>query len=123
MEIDCYRQPRRSARLLRLLFDRLRPRLHHQGMAANLLAGGDDPPVFRPRRGARSLLLGMGRRPDRPAQGVHCDRPQSRSRYWCDDDRQSTWLNALVARRGFNRTTVAIANKTARIAWVLLSRK
>jgi transposase len=39
------------------------------------------------------------------------------------NDRQSTWLKALVARRGFNRTIVALANKTARIAWVLLSRK
>lgn len=39
------------------------------------------------------------------------------------DDRQSTWLKALVARRGFNRTIVALANKTARIAWALLSRK
>ena len=39
------------------------------------------------------------------------------------DDRQSTWLKALVARRGFNRTIVALANKTACIAWALLSRK
>jgi transposase len=37
-------------------------------------------------------------------------------------DRRSMWLKALVARRGFNRTIVALANKTARIAWVLLSR-
>ena len=39
------------------------------------------------------------------------------------DDRRSTWLQALVARRGFNRTIVALANKTARIAWALLSSK
>jgi hypothetical protein len=30
------------------------------------------------------------------------------------DDRRSVWLKALVARRGFNRTIVALANKTAR---------
>jgi transposase len=36
---------------------------------------------------------------------------------------RSAWLNALVTRRGFNRTIVALANKTARIAWALLSRK
>jgi transposase len=39
------------------------------------------------------------------------------------DARRSTWLKALVARRGFNRTIVALANKTARIAWALLNRK
>jgi transposase len=39
------------------------------------------------------------------------------------DDRRSIWLNALAARRGFNRTIVALANKTARIAWALLTRK
>jgi transposase len=39
------------------------------------------------------------------------------------DDRRSAWLKALVGRRGFNRTIVALANKTARIAWVLLNRK
>jgi transposase len=39
------------------------------------------------------------------------------------DDRRSQWLKALVARRGINRTVVALANKTARIAWVMLARQ
>ncbi len=39
------------------------------------------------------------------------------------DDRGSEWLRALVARRGINRTIVALANKTARVAWVLLTRQ
>jgi hypothetical protein len=39
------------------------------------------------------------------------------------DDRRSEWLKGLMARRGFNRTIVALANKTARIAWVVLTRK
>jgi transposase len=38
------------------------------------------------------------------------------------DDRRSQWLKGLAARRGFNRTIVALANKTARIAWALLTR-
>jgi transposase len=38
------------------------------------------------------------------------------------EDRRSQWLKALVARRGINRTIVALANKTARIAWVMLAR-
>ena len=39
------------------------------------------------------------------------------------NDRRSQWLKDLAARRGFNRALVALANKTARIAWVLLARK
>jgi transposase len=39
------------------------------------------------------------------------------------EDARSKWLQALVARRGFNRAVVALANKTARIAWALLARQ
>jgi hypothetical protein len=39
------------------------------------------------------------------------------------DDARSKWLQALAARRGFNRAVVALANKTARIAWALLARQ
>ena len=39
------------------------------------------------------------------------------------DDRRSQWLKELAARRGFNRAIVALANKTARIAWAVLTRK
>ena len=37
-------------------------------------------------------------------------------------DRFSRWVLELLARRGYYRTLVAIANKNARIAWALLSR-
>ena len=39
------------------------------------------------------------------------------------DDSRSQWLKGLAARRGFNLAIVALANKTARIAWTLLTRK
>jgi transposase len=39
------------------------------------------------------------------------------------EDRRSLWLKELAARRGFNRAIVALANKTARTAWALLTRK
>ncbi len=39
------------------------------------------------------------------------------------DDRRSQWLKGLAARRGLNRAIVALANKTARIAWAVLTRK
>lgn len=38
-------------------------------------------------------------------------------------DRFSQWANALEERRGFNRACVAIANKLARIAWVVMARE
>jgi transposase len=38
-------------------------------------------------------------------------------------DRFSLWAKALEERRGFNRACVAIANKLARIAWVVMARE
>ena len=35
-------------------------------------------------------------------------------------DPQNQWVNNLRERRGFNRATVAVANKTARIIWAVL---
>lgn len=37
-------------------------------------------------------------------------------------DAQSRWLRELIARRGANRATVALANKNARQAWAILSQ-
>jgi transposase len=37
-------------------------------------------------------------------------------------DSRSQWIQGLLARRGWNRTAVAVANKNARIVWALLSR-
>ena len=36
------------------------------------------------------------------------------------DDAMSSWVNELRERRGFNRATVAMANKNARIIWAVL---
>ncbi|ABE53882.1 transposase IS116/IS110/IS902 [Shewanella denitrificans OS217] len=38
-------------------------------------------------------------------------------------DRFSRWAIALAERRGFNRACVAVANKLARIAWVIAARE
>jgi transposase len=38
-------------------------------------------------------------------------------------DRRSRWAQGLMARRNRNIATVALANKNARIAWAVLSRK
>lgn len=37
-------------------------------------------------------------------------------------DRFSRWAQALLARRGHNRACVAVANKLARIAWVVMAK-
>jgi transposase len=39
------------------------------------------------------------------------------------DHAQSRWIKALVARRGKNKTTVALANKLMRIAWIVLTQE
>lgn len=41
---------------------------------------------------------------------------------WIDrrDDALGDWVRGLLARRGFNRTVVALANKIARMAWIVL---
>lgn len=74
--------------------------------------------------GGKPRLGGIGRRANHylRRQLIHGARAVV-SRLRKHDDRRSTWLKALVARRGFNRTIVALANKTARVAWVLLTRK
>jgi len=39
------------------------------------------------------------------------------------DDRLSRWINSLMVRRNINVVTVAVANKLARMAWVMLSKE
>ncbi len=74
--------------------------------------------------GGKPRLGGIGRRANHylRRQMIHGARAVI-SRLSKHDDRRSVWLKALIARRGFNRTIVALANKTARIVWVLLARK
>lgn len=42
--------------------------------------------------------------------------------YWKTDD-YSRWIQTLIARYGIHKATVAVANKNARIAWVLLKNQ
>jgi transposase len=74
--------------------------------------------------GGKPRLGGIGRRANHylRRQMIHGARAVV-SRLANHDDRRSQWLKALVARRGINRTIVALANKTARIAWVILARQ
>jgi transposase len=72
--------------------------------------------------GGTPRLLGMSTRGDRYRRKllVHGVRATLR---WTKlkNDRRSQWVRALIERRGTNRAVVALANKNARMAWVLLT--
>jgi transposase len=72
--------------------------------------------------GGKPRLLGISKRGDRYLRKllVHGARATLR---WAKlkQDRRSRWIHALIERRGTNRAVVALANKNARIVWVLLT--
>ena len=72
--------------------------------------------------GGKARLLGISKRGDVYLRKllVHGARATLR---WVGlkTDRRSQWLRGLIERRGKNKAAVALANKNARIAWVLLS--
>ena len=74
--------------------------------------------------GGKPRLGGIGRRANHylRRQLIHGARAVI-SRLASKDDRRSVWLKSLIARAGFNKALVALANKTARMAWVILARK
>lgn len=104
--------------------------------ATALVASAGDVSVFRngrefaawlgivPRQhssGDKTMLQGISKRGDAYLRTllVHGARAVL-SRAKGKEDRNSQWLVALEARRGYNKACVAQANKTARIAWALL---
>src|SRR5215471_12229706 len=72
--------------------------------------------------GGKPRLLGISKRGDVYLRKllVHGARATLR---WIGlkTDRRSTWLRGLIERRGKNKAAVALANKNARIVWVLLT--
>jgi transposase len=73
--------------------------------------------------GGKARLGGIGRRANHylRRQLIHGARSVMR-RLASREDRRAIWLKALVERAGFNKALVALANKTARTAWVLLTK-
>ena len=73
--------------------------------------------------GGQTRLLGISKRGDSYVRKllIHGARATLR---WVKrkTDSRSQWIQGLLARRGWNRTAVAVANKNARIVWALLSR-
>jgi transposase len=74
--------------------------------------------------GGKSLLLGISKRGDRYLRALLIHGARAVVYRWKDKPNPSPrarWLQQLIARRGINCATVALANKIARVAWVLLS--
>ena len=74
--------------------------------------------------GGKEVLLGISKRGDRYLRSllVHGARSvviQAAKK----DDRLSRWINKIRAERGYNKATVALANKMARIGWAVLAHK
>lgn len=98
-DVSCFKNGRQFAAWLGLV-----PRQHSTGGKSNLLGISKRGDVY-----LRKLLVHGARTTLRWVEGK--------------DDRRSQWASKLKERRGANRTAVALANKNARAAWVVLSRQ
>lgn len=73
--------------------------------------------------GGKTVLLGISKRGDRYLRSLLVHGARSVVRLaGSKDDRLSRWINKLRSTRGYNKATVALANKMARIGWAILSR-
>lgn len=78
--------------------------------------------------GGKQRLLGITKRGDSYARTllIHGARAVLRAmkvgRTPLGDGIQTDWLARLIDRRGYNRASVALANKTARIVWNMLAK-
>lgn len=73
--------------------------------------------------GGKERLLGISKRGNSyirtlMVQGAHAVMRHSKNR----DDALSHWVNSLIARKHVNVAAVALANKTARIAWAITTK-
>lgn len=73
--------------------------------------------------GGKNVLLGISKRGDSYLRKnlVHGCRSVVT---WCKEktDKKSTWIQDKIARRGINKATVALANKTARVVWAVMAK-
>ena len=73
--------------------------------------------------GGKSVLLGMSKRGNSYLRTLLIHGARSVLRHSAGKtDSFSRWAQALLARRGHNRACVAVANKLARIAWIIMSK-
>jgi transposase len=72
--------------------------------------------------GDRKVMMGISKRGSQHSRTllVHGARPVVRTAVRKTGSR-SMWVNELRQRRGYNRATVAVANKNARVIWAVLT--
>lgn len=74
--------------------------------------------------GDKSRLMGITKRGDKYLRSLIIHGARSVVRQAAHkDDQLSQWINRLVATRGKNKATVALANKLIRIAWAIVARQ
>ena len=72
--------------------------------------------------GDRQVLMNMTKKGDKHLRKlfIHGARAVVRVATNNNDGHMNQWVNQLKERRGLNKTTVAVANKNARIIWSML---
>ena len=73
--------------------------------------------------GGKTTLLGISKRGNAYLRTLFIHGARAVLRHSANKtDRFSLWAQALVERRGYNKACVAVANKMARIAWVIMAK-
>lgn len=71
--------------------------------------------------GGKPRLLGISKKGDRYIRKLLVHGARSTVRHLDKKvDKRSMWLKSLIERRGVNKAVVAMANKNARVIWVLM---
>ena len=73
--------------------------------------------------GGKTTLLGISKRGNTYLRTLYIHGARAVLRHSANKtDRFSLWAQALLARRGHNKACVAVANKMARMAWVIMAK-
>lgn len=73
--------------------------------------------------GGKSVLLGISKRGNAYLRTLYIHGARAVLRHSAKkQDRLSRWAQAVLARRGHNKACVAVANKLARMAWVIMAK-
>jgi len=73
--------------------------------------------------GGKTALLGISKRGNAYLRTLFIHGARAVLRHSANKrDRFSRWAQAVLARRGHNKACVAVANKMARIAWVIMAK-
>ena len=73
--------------------------------------------------GGKTVLLGISKRGNAYLRTLFIHGARAVLRHSANKtDRFSRWAQAVLARRGHNKACVAVANKMARMAWVIMAK-